>query len=100
MLFIFLIAKQVSTSRQTANYTNAKTQRKKPRAVLQDITNISSSFLNINEDSSNQTFEATIDGSLTDVSEDDEMSAAYDSDYGGSYVVLPMFSFIEDQLLS
>ncbi|CAF2057126.1 unnamed protein product [Brassica oleracea var. botrytis] len=35
------------------------------------------------EDSSNQTFEATIDGSLTDVSEDDEMSATYDSDYGG-----------------
>ncbi|CAN6804265.1 unnamed protein product [Brassica oleracea var. botrytis] len=34
--------------------------------------------------SSNQTFEATIDGSLTDVSEDDEMSAAYDSDYGGT----------------
>ncbi|CAN6818925.1 unnamed protein product, partial [Brassica oleracea] len=77
-------SKQVSTSRQTANYTNAKTQRKKPRAVLQDITNISSSFLNINEDSSNQTFEATIDGSLADVSEDDEMSAAYDSDYGGT----------------
>ncbi|CAF1855858.1 hypothetical protein Bca4012_031958 [Brassica carinata] len=77
-------SKQVSTSRHTANYTNAKTQRKKPRTVLQDITNISSSFLNINEDSSNQTFEATIDGPLTDVSEDDEMSAAYDSDYGGT----------------
>lgn len=49
-------------------------QRKKPRVVLQDITNISSSFDNIDRDSSKQTFEATIDGSLTDISEEDEMS--------------------------
>lgn len=58
-------------------------QRKKPRVVLQDITNISSSFDNVNKDSSKQTIEATTDGSLTDLSEEDEMSADCDSDYGG-----------------
>ncbi|KAJ4891816.1 hypothetical protein Rs2_31564 [Raphanus sativus] len=59
-------------------------QRKKPRVVLQDITNISSSFDNVNKDSSKQTIEATTDGSLTDLSEEDEMSADCDSDYGGT----------------